>query len=269
MIYISFGSQLRLVRLECDVCTKQNIRAILPTTSAIASSTLCRKVPPEPPPTSTPQGASGLEDLPITCADRRCSGRPMWEPLHEFTFDADARDVFVHILGLEPQCPRRIVLTNHSYWFVCEFRPRPHGAALYAVGLHARLYGEKAGSKPGQLGRAPWNWEVDTARSGKPDASGRRAGGAHRARRNVDLATVEPSCTWRRTGRAEKWQYEDVKGELVDMTGVTFLVAVWRDLLEEWIEGRTVESEKSPWGDWSPNAVDIALLRDVIEDRRA
>ena len=191
----------------------------------------------------------------------------MWEPLHEFTFDADARDVFVHILGPERQRPRRIVLTNHAYWFVCEFRPTPHGAALYAVGLHARLYGAKAESKPGQLGRAPWDPKLILRGRANPTpvAEGEVGRIALLQRRPGHCrAKLYLAQDW----KAQKWQYEDIKGELVDMTGITFLVAVWRDLLEEWIEGRTVESEKSPWGDWSPNAEDIALLRDVIEDRR-
>jgi hypothetical protein len=191
----------------------------------------------------------------------------MWEPLHEFTFDADARDVFVYILGPERQRPRRIVLTNHAYWFVCEFRATTHGAALYAVALHARLYGAKAGSKPGNLGRAPWDQKLILRGRANPTpvAEGEVGRIALLQRRPSHCrAKLYLAQDW----QGQTWQYEDVKGELVDMTGVTFLVAVWRDLLEEWIEGRMAESEKSPWGDWSPNAEDIALLRDVIEDRR-
>ena len=162
----------------------------------------------------------------------------MWEPLHAFTFDADAHDVFFHILGSERQRPRRIVLTNHAYWFVCEFRPTTHGAALYAVALHARLYGAKAGSKPGQVGRAPWDWNLMLRGRANPTpvAEGevgrivllqRRPG---HCRAELYLAQEWKGLTW---------QYEDVNGELVDMTGATFLVTMWRGLLEEWIEGRS------------------------------
>ena len=191
----------------------------------------------------------------------------MWEPLHAFTFDADAHDVFIHILGPQRQRPWRIVLTNHAYWFVCEFRPTTHGAALYAVALHGRLYAAKAGSQPGRMWRAPWDKRLMLRRRVDPTPVAEGEVG-----RIVLLQRRPGHCRARlylaRDWQDRAWQYEDAHGALVEMTGVTFLVALWRGLLEEWIEGRRDESDDSPWGDWSPSAEEIAVLREVIEERR-
>ena len=171
----------------------------------------------------------------------------MWEPLHAFTFDADAHDVFFHILGSQRQRPRRIVLTNHAYWFMCEFQPTTHGAALYAVALHARLYAAKAGSKPGQVGRAPWDKRLMLR--GRADPTPVAEGEVGRIvllqrRPGHCRATLYLAQEW----KSLTWQYEDLRGELVDMTGTMFLVAIWRGLLEEWIEGRRNESDDQPTG---------------------
>ena len=192
----------------------------------------------------------------------------MWEPLHAFTFDADAHDVFIHILGPQRQRPWRIVLTNHAYWFICEFQPTTHGAALYAVALHARLYAAKAGSKPGQMGRAPWDKRLMLRGRADPTPVAEGEVGwivLLQRRPGHCRATLYLAQEW----KSQKWQYEDSRGELVDMTGTMFLVAIWRGLLEEWIEGRRNESDDDPRGDWSPNAEEIAVLREVIEERLA
>lgn len=174
----------------------------------------------------------------------------MWDLIHEFIFDADARTVYAHILGPPGRQAREIVLANGSYRFVCRLLPGHDLTALYCVAMQATLHllpGVQGGGRPvveGELARIM----LDQSARG-------------RCRGRLAIA---------RSLRGREWHYEDGYGARVDITGVSFIVATWRAIVEDWL-GR---SPALPQLDgarpgWTAAELEAAELKAATQDLRA
>lgn len=174
----------------------------------------------------------------------------MWDLIHEFIFDADARTVYAHILGPPGRQAREIVLANGSYRFVCRLVPGHDLTALYCVALRATLHllpDAHGGGRPvveGELARIM----LDQPARG-------------RCRGRLAIA---------RSLRGREWRYQDEHGAMVDITGVSFVVAAWRAIVEDWL-GRSpaLPQLDDPWPGWAPTELEAAELRAATQDLRA
>jgi hypothetical protein len=174
----------------------------------------------------------------------------MWDLIHEFIFDADARTVYEHILGPAGQQPREIVLANGSYRFTCRLMPGHDLTALYSVALWATLYLLPEAQDTGQP-----VVEGELARIGLDQPARGRCLGRLAIARSL---------------RGREWRYEDSYGGTVDITGTSFVVAAWRAIIEDWM-GRSLATAPaaSPWPGWAPSEMEVAELKAAAQDLRA
>ena len=82
----------------------------------------------------------------------------MWKPIQDFTFNADANEVFEFVLGPKEERPRPIGLAEPYYRFVCWLIPGLTTEGLYTISMQAEV-----------SFRHPVTWVMDD-RNGEPPA---------------------------------------------------------------------------------------------------